>query len=166
MTFGVNMKPTRAHYFFAQNWPTRIWIVSVPSLFVVLMARALGPVPEMAGFEAEARNYLFLLGIALLLGFCMVALTGPFILGPLYHYRAELNGAPFQMGDRVEVLVGANRGQVARVAEVWEWRGDLRVEWSSSVARKGRTIFHCAQVIKVRDAEPPVSADAPQAARR
>ena len=140
--------------------------MAVPSLFVLLTARALGPAPEIAGFEADARSYLFLLGIALLLGFCAVALVGPFILGPIYHYRAELNGAPFQTGDRVEVLVGANRGHVARVAEVWEWRGDLRVDWGTSVARKSRTIFHLAQVIKVGDAEPPVAADAPQAARR
>jgi len=160
------MKPTRAHYFFAQNWPVKIGIVLVPSLFVVLMARALDPAPEIAGFDAEARSYLFLLGIALLLGFCVVALMGPFILGPIYHYRAELNGAPFQTGDRVEVLVGANRGRVARVAEVWESRSDLRVDWNSSVARKGRTIFHFAQVIKVADAEPSVAADAAQAARR
>jgi hypothetical protein len=49
---------------------------------------------------------------------------------------------------------------------VWEWRSDLRVDWNLSVARESRTIFHFAQVIKVADAEPPVAADAPQAARR
>ena len=92
--------------------------------------------------------------------------AGPFILGPIYHYRAEQNGAPFHTGDRVEILVGANRGQVAQVAEVWEWRGDLRVDWGPSVARKGRTIFGLAQIIKVCDDEPPVAADASQAARR
>ena len=138
----------------------------IPSLFVAFMAWALGPAPEIAGFEPEAKSYLFLLGIALLLGFCVVALTGPFILGPIYHYRAEQNGAPFHTGDRVEILVGANRGQVAQVAEVWEWRGDLRVDWGPSVARKGRTIFGLAQIIKVCDDEPPVAADASQAARR
>ncbi len=149
---GFNVKPTRVHYFFAQNWLARIWVVAIPSLSVLLMARGLGPAPEFAGFEAEAKNYLFLLGIALLLGLCVAALVGPFILGPIYHYRAELNGAPFQTGDRVEVLVGANSGRVARVAEVWEGRAHLRVDWDPAVARKSKTVFHFAQVIKVGDA--------------
>ena len=48
----------------------------IPSLFVAFMAWALGPAPVIAGFEPEAKSYLFLLGIALLLGFCVVALRG------------------------------------------------------------------------------------------
>jgi hypothetical protein len=95
-------------------------MVAVPSLFVLLMAKPLAPAPEIAGFEGETKSYLFLVGIALLLGFCVVALVGPFILGPIYDYRAELNGVPFQAGDRVGILVGANRGHVARVVEVWD----------------------------------------------
>ena len=133
------MKPTRAQYFFARNWPARILVVIVPLLFAYLMARGLGPVPRLAGLGPEARSYLLLLGIALLLGLCVVALLAPFVLGPIYHYRAELNGAPFQAGDRVEILVGANRGQVARVVEVWDWRGNLRVEWDARVTRRNRT---------------------------
>ena len=141
-----------------------MFIVAVPTLFVFLMARALGPAPQIAGFGAEAKSYLLLLGLALLLGLCVVALTGPFILGPIYHHRAELNGAPFQAGDRVEILVGVNRGRVARVAEVWEWRGDLRVDWGSSEARARRTIFALTQIIKVRDDSPGVPADGPRPA--
>lgn len=155
------MKPTRAQYFFARNWPVRILVVAVPLLFASLMARALGPVPTLAGLEPEARSYLLLLGVALLLGFCVVALIAPFILGPIYHYRAELNGAPFQTGDRVAVLVGANRGHVARVVEVWDWRGDLRVEWDASVSRRNRTIFGFAQVIKVAEAQTGAPGDGP-----
>jgi hypothetical protein len=130
------------------------------------MASALGPAPEIAKFGPEAKSYLFLLGIALLAGICVAALAGPFILGPIYHHRAELNGAPFQAGDRVVVLVGARRGQVARVTEVLEWRGYLRVDWGSSTARKSREVFQLAQVIKVDVAEPPFAAGSPQAARR
>lgn len=48
-------------------------------------------------------------------------------------------------------------------AEVWEGRGDLRVEWDPSLVRRSRAIFRFAQVIKVCDAEPPVAADSSQA---
>ena len=156
------MAATRVHYFYAQNWPARIWIVAVPSLCVLLMAGALGSPPEIAGFQPEAKSYLFLLGIALLLGICVAALLGPFILGPLYHYRAELNGYPFQPGDRVEILVGANCGRVVRVVEEWAFRGgELRVDLGEFAHPKARTSFHFTEVIRVDDAEPPVAADAP-----
>lgn len=160
------VKPTRLHYFFAQGWPATILLVVVLSIFVSLAVLALGPAPQLVGFGAEARSYLFLLGIALLIGLCVSALLGPFILGPIYDRRAALNGAPFHIGDRVEVLVGRNRGSVARVSEVWESRGSLRVEWDNSVARQGRTTFGFAQVIKVSEADLPVASDAWQAARR
>jgi hypothetical protein len=131
---------------------------------VLIVARALGTPPVLSTLGPEARSYLFLLGITWLLGFCVGGLVGWFILGPLYHYRAELNGYPFRAGDRVEVLVGANRGHVVRVAEVWEQRGEVRVELPESASRKEKTVFHFAQVIKVNDAEPSVAADRPQAA--
>jgi hypothetical protein len=146
--FGVIVKLTWVHHFFARNWPARLFAVAVPSLFVVMMAKLLGPAPEIVPFEAEAKSYLFLLGMALLLGLCVVALAGPFILGPIYHHRAELNGAPFLPGDHVTILVGPNEGQVAHVAEVWEWRGDLRIKWEPSAPRKGKTIFQFVEVIK------------------
>lgn len=64
-------------------------------------------------------------------------------------------------GDRVELLVGANRGRVVRVVEVWDWRGDLRVDLGEFAKPRARTLFGFAQVIKRSDAEPPAAEDAP-----
>jgi hypothetical protein len=153
--------PTRAHRFFAGNWLPRIWMAAFPALAVLLMASALGPAPELAGFGPDAKAYLLLIGIALALGFCVAALLGPFVLGPIYHWRAEVNGAPFQPGDRVEILVGATRGRVARVAEVWDWRGSLRVEFDPPAIREETTIFALTQVLKVKSTDPPASAGTP-----
>jgi len=160
------MKPTRVHYFYAQNWPARIWIVIIPSLCVVLMARALGTPPKIGGFQADARSYLILLAIAWLLGLCVAALLGTFILAPLYRYRAQLNGYPFQPGDRVEILVGASRGRVVHVVEVCDWRGSLRLDLGELASPRARTSFHFAQVIKATDAEPPDPAQALPVERR
>jgi hypothetical protein len=127
------MKPTRLHYFYAHNWPARIWFGLFTFGPVLLMAGALGtPPPDLLGLGADAKRYLFLLGITWLLGFFGGGLLGWFILGPLYHYRAELNGYPFQTGERVQILVGAKRGRVARITEVREVRGEVCVELPES----------------------------------
>jgi len=159
------MKPTRIHYFYAQNWPAWIWFAVAPLLGVLIMASALGAPPDLTTLGAEAKIYFFLLGLAWILGYLAAGLLGWFLLGPIYHYRAELNGAPFQPGDRVQILVGRDRGRVVRVAEVRDWRGDLRVDLGELADLKGRAIFHFAQIIKVTNAEAPVAADAQQVAR-
>ena len=145
------MKPTRAHYFFARNWLGWIWIALVPSVCVLIMACALGPPPQLAGFAPEAKSYLFLLGIASFIGLCFAALLGPFILGPLYHHREILNGGPFKVGDRVEILVGRNRGHIATVSEVWDWRGSLGVVFADAVPSSEKTIYRVVQVIRADD---------------
>lgn len=156
------MKPTRIHYFYAQNWPARILFWMFPMLCAVLMAIALGAPPNLHDFGADARSYLLLIGLAWLIGYFVAPLLGWFILGPIYHHRAELNGAPFQAGDMVELLVGRERGQVVRVAEVWDWRGDLRVDLAAVPGRSASAIFAFTQVMKASDAEPPVAPERQQ----
>src|ERR1700737_1048614 len=122
------MKPTRLHYFYAYKWPVWIWSIVVPLLFVALMARALGPLPVPFTPKSDATNYLQLLGLAWLLGMASCSLVGPFILGPIYFHRSQLNGAPFQVGDPVEILVGPNRGRVVRVVAALDGRARVTVD--------------------------------------
>ena len=153
------MKPTRLHYFYAQKWPIWIWIICAPLLCVALMASALSPPASFSPTEPETRSYLFLLAIAALLGWAAGALVGKFVLGPIYFHRAQLNGAPFQPGDRVEILVGPNRGRIVQVLESWHWRGTAKVDLGEGAApiRKNtfssKDIFEETQLLKVADAE-------------
>ena len=166
------MKPTRLHYFYAYKWPVWICIVVVPLLCVALVARELGPPPAFFPLESDARSYLLLLACAWLLGWASCALLGPFVLGPISFHRAQLNGAPFQMGDSVEILVGPNRGRVVRVLEPLDGRAMVTVDFGEQAhsRRKGssraRNTFEETQLLKVVDAEQCFAADAPQAARR
>ena len=148
------MKPTRSHYFYAQNWPAWIWFTVVPLLPALLVAIALGTPPDFAAPGSEAKSYYTLIGITWLLGLCVAGLVGWFVLGTLYQARAEINGYPFHAGDRVEILVGANRGRVVRVVEVWDWRGNLRVDLGEFARPGARVHFHFAQVIRADDAGP------------
>ena len=166
------MKPTRLHYFYAYKWPVWICIVVVPLLCVAFMARALGPPPALSPLESDARSYLLLLGIAWLLGWASCSLVGPFILGPIYFHRAQLNGAPFQVGDSVEILIGPDRGRVVRVLEPLDGRAMVKVDLGDhlNLERKRsfrtRNTFEETQLLKVFDAEQHLAADAPQAAPR
>ena len=149
------MTPTRWHYFFAQKWPFWLWIILVPLLSAALMASFLGTPPaDLAEFGPDAKRYIFLVGMGLLLGYFAGGLLGYFVLGPVYHYRAELNGAPFRTGDIVQILVGRNRGRIVRVTEVTEGRGVLKVDLGESNP-KGKPIYYeFTEIVKADDPEP------------
>ncbi len=82
-----------------------------------------------------------LLGLAWLLGMAGGSLAGPFILGPIYFHRAKLNGAPFQEGDLVEILVGPNRGRAVRVRESLDGRGTVKVDFGEQASSNRRSIY-------------------------
>jgi hypothetical protein len=143
----------------------------VPLLCVAIMASTLGSPPALSPLDSDAKSYLLLLGLAWFLGWAICSLAGPFILGPIYLHRAKLNGAPFAVGDMVEILVGPNRGRVLRVLEPLDGRGLVKVDLGEHASRKGKSIFGTgnffeeAQLIKVIDAEQHLAASTPQAAR-
>ena len=134
------MKPTRAHYFYAENWPQRIWLVAWPLASAALMVAALGPV-EMTW------PYMKPVLLAAAAGFFTGGLVGVFVLGPMYWHRAVVNGVPFVPGDRVEILAGRDRGRVATVAEYIDYRLCVRLD-------DGR-IFDVRKVMRVDDAAAP-----------
>jgi hypothetical protein len=41
---------------------------------------------------------------------------------------SRINGAPFSVGERVTILVGPHRGQVAPIYAIWAERGQVRVD--------------------------------------
>ena len=81
------------------------------------------------------------------------------MLGPLHFHRSQLNGAPYRPGDAVLVLVGRNRGRVARVVEVNEERDFVRVEWDDP-ATAAATYRHL-QLLRAAPAPTSPAAPAP-----
>jgi DNA-binding transcriptional LysR family regulator len=95
------VQPNRLHYFFAHDWPLRIWLAAFAAAFAAGAVRL--------GLGVAIVAVVALMG--LLIGF-LFALV---VLPPLYRRRARVNGAPFRKGDTIRVLRGPHRGAVARV---------------------------------------------------
>ena len=148
--------PTRSQLFCASNWPARIWFVAFPAIAVWLMAAALGPAPDLSAWNRDAKGYALLIVVALFLGLAIGGLLGVFVLGPVYFHRSQLNGAPYGPGDRVMVLVGRNRGLVARIVEVNDFRDTIKVEWEDSAADAAKVYYRHLQVLRA-DARPPAA---------
>jgi len=66
---------------------------------------------------------------------------------------ARIQGWPFTNGDEVVILAGKNRGRVTRVYEVWEPRGQVRLELGDE-ARESITDVYCAvEVTRTKSTE-------------
>jgi hypothetical protein len=85
-------------------------------------------------------------------------------LRPLYRARCLKNGAPFRVGDHVQILSGRYKGQVARVYS--GWRDDsVRVELGGTEKEKFKDIFDPIQLLR-EDVEPNAAPNSGPAARR
>jgi hypothetical protein len=108
-------RPTRLQYFFAQLWPARIWFTAGPVLALVIAVRACEP---SVVFFADWRRLLLFLVTAVLapvIGFLAALPVWFLIFPPIYYIRGLANGAPFNEGDVVQILVGPHRGKITTV---------------------------------------------------
>lgn len=149
------MKPTRIQYFFAQDWPLKIWLTLSVLVFSVAAVRA-GDLSLVT-----LKNWQLLLSLIwnffiwALLGFFVGLLSGSVLLPPLYRYRAIKNGGPFKQGDIVQILVGSYRGQIARIYS--SWQGDsVRVELGEQAKEGFNDVFAQTQLLRVTEAGLPL----------
>ena len=87
--------------------------------------------------------------LGLLGGFSMFI----FFIMPLHYLRGRLNGAPFYPGDRIQILSGANKGEIAHICDKME-KGFLRVELAQDALSEGEDVFSPYQLLKENVAEP------------
>jgi hypothetical protein len=135
-------------YFFAGNWPMKIWLAAVSLLCIFLAWRTCEP--SMTSFRDWHFLVLFVGAILLAPVFgCYVSLLFMwFILGPVYYARGRLNGAPFHEGDHVQILVGLHRGRVVRVYAIWAERNQVRVELGEQKTKGVSDVFSYFQVCR------------------
>jgi hypothetical protein len=85
-----------------------------------------------------------------LLGLVLGLFPGWMIVGNIVSW---IQGAPFREGDTVCVLSGKHRGKVTTVYEVWECRGQVRVDLGKELKKAVEDVFCNVAVFKMRSAE-------------
>ncbi len=87
--------------------------------------------------------------IAVIAALPLGGLLGLLFLWPLlFRIGGWVNGAPFQEGDTVRVLVGRHRGRVGPVYEVWASRGQVRVQLDPQAAQNVTDVFSDNQLLR------------------
>jgi hypothetical protein len=147
------MKPSKVHYFFAEEKPVKLWMRNGQLVGVFLSARACHPTLELFGEWSGSLRFIAVLVLGWLLGHCAACLIGWFVLGPLYFDRSCDNGEPFQQGDLVHILVGPHRDRVVPVRKAWnigDYAGGHRVSVDlDEVWTDGEEVFPSYQVLLV-----------------
>ena len=147
------IKATKIHYFFAQGWLEKIWLIVFSSTFVIY-----GTFGEW-GFIFSPTTWvemLFFLGgvfLYALLGYFVGIIAGWPIIGPIYYNRSLKNGEPFHKGETVQILVGPYRDSIVSVIKAWdaaEYAGGHRIHVDlGSELEDNEIIFTSTEILRV-----------------
>lgn len=101
-------------------------------------------------FEQWQFLLLFVTSVILMgaLGFFLSLPVAFVFLAPIYHLRAKFNGAPFHIGDRVQILSGPYQGRVVEVYDVWNERNQVRVDLDPQAKADVKDVFSTTQVCR------------------
>jgi hypothetical protein len=146
-------------YLFAKDWPMKAYFTLAASFGIWGAVTVCEP--SAALFRDWKFVLLFLASVILapVLAFFVSLPCGVVVLGPIYSLRAKLNGAPFQAGDRVRILVGPHRDRDVRIYDVWTERSQVRVELDAQTKAEVRDVFSFTQVCRESAAQPCAAAD-------
>lgn len=112
------MKPSILQRAVAGDWIAKSWIGGVVGGVVLGLVLSSLPLYAVLGFSFSSA------GLTLaIVAFGFIAYFGSLILGscllpPLYRHVEKRNGAPFQKGDRVEILRKPNLGKTGVITQV------------------------------------------------
>jgi hypothetical protein len=142
------MKPTRLQYVFAHSVTICTWGGALA--LAVFVGRSLLRSPTQLLDKSFLFWFVFEILISLALGW---TLSGFFISPFVCTFVGKLNGAPFHVGDLVQILVGQHQDHVARVYDVWAERRQLRIELSEQERNDVTDVFDYFQICKLQNAE-------------
>lgn len=154
------MRPTQAHYFFAKTWPLTLLQTACSLAAAAVSVCVCQPSLEIFTDTSAALGLLSVGALGALLGWQVAILAGWFVLGPIYRDRALKNGAPFQPGDRVRILVGPHRDHVARVYALWQGPS-VRVDVGEKEKKNLKDIFAPTELLREPTDEQPSAEENP-----
>jgi hypothetical protein len=140
--------PTSIQLFFASKLYHRTWhglfIISTISFF----AFNLIPVYFDSPTFLSALKFLFYISLSGPLGFFLSIFFAVFFLSPLTMFRAQINGAPFEVGDTVLILSGNYKNTVSKVYSKWQGVS-VRVELGEFEKEKFYDVFSPLELMKI-----------------
>lgn len=140
--------PTKIQYFFAKDWPLKIWRIICILVGMAILAYRL----FVTGAWLNTYTLIFSAGLILLAGIVgfFVSLIFSFILLPIYSLGARLNGAPFRENDEVQIIVGPHQGKSAKIYEIWSERKQVRVYLGEEEKETVNDVFSYTKIFKIK----------------
>jgi hypothetical protein len=144
------MDPTRTQRFWAGPWPARIWFVGWPVGSVAVVVDKGDP--TFAAFTDIwfVLCFVFAVVLAVPVGFFLSLAVGFPVIGTIMMTRERINGGPFEIGDRVQIIAGRHAGTVTRVYSTWQC-GTLRVELGEEASEDFKDIYGPAQLLRATE---------------
>ena len=142
------MRLSGIHYFFAHGVRLATWGTALFSVVAVIWH-----CPPTLALLGNA-EYMCPLIVSLLAAAPLGWILGAIFLWPVFFaVGSKVNGAPFEEGDLVRILVGPHRGEVVRVYEVWEERNQVCVDLGGRAKTEATDVFNYTEVCRERKPE-------------
>lgn len=140
--------PTRRQLFYARNGPFRILHVLVQAACIATFLWLSGLLADGVVWNRDALwRLLWVFFLAVVLAMCVTIVVSTFFLTPFYRRQEQANGAPFAVGDSVQVLTGPHAGRVGKIYATWQGE-TLRVDLGEEPKARYRDIFAPAQLLR------------------
>ena len=147
-------QPTRMQYFFAQEWPINVVMVSIWLSIALVVVRATGLTLASLTDWRSALTTVAIVVLSLILGFFAAILIGYMVLSPILQDRVIKNGGPFKVGDTVQILAGPHMGRISRVYSSANLQDDsVRVELGEIEKETLKDVFTSMELLRENDAE-------------
>jgi hypothetical protein len=142
------MRPSLFNYALAHTFGISAGI-GVICVFAWLFATFIPPQTLITDLPAALWGML-----ATIPAICLGWFFGILFIWPItFRIARALQGAPFRIGDHVWILVGKHKGTLTRVYEVWNERGQVRVELGADDHEAVTDVFCVVAICRDRVAD-------------
>lgn len=117
-------------------------IVAIILMFLVLQEEDI--------LVADLGTWVWILITSVLAGLIGLILGCIFIWGVLARFAARIQGWPFKVGDEVVILTGRHKNTVTRIYEIWDERGQVRVDLGEELKISVKDVFCGVEVCRSR----------------
>ncbi len=149
MRLSEPLNPTLAQRFYASQWPEYIWFGGATALTLSACLRSAGFNTESLTESWSSAVWFFVVALlAAPLGICLAAFPGGLIFGPTIHERGRINGAPFRVGDRVQIIGGKFSGRTTVVYSTWQCES-VRLKLGEPASEDYSDIYMPTQLLRI-----------------